>query len=385
MIPAHIEGLLKKYRDGKLTLTERAALFRWYNEQAKEETTFDANDLQHRLHRIEQNLPHRQHTARINRRPWYAWTAAAVLVTSLCSIWFITSDYQKNTPELIVNVDSTATPELITADNQRLALNSIQPGDSILLDQVLLYRTDDGYLAYQYLGDTNQQTAPYQVQTPVGSDIKLLLPDGTRVWLNAASTLSFPLQSSTAPRTVHLQGEAYFEVSKVTNLAHHGFLKFTVHTDRQVVEVLGTKFNVKSFTDDPVTSTSLFEGSVKVQTLKTDRTADKSVILKPGQESIYDKTNGGLDFRSIADKGAQSWRDGYFTFQGESLTQVCHQLSRWYPVEFDIEEKLPEGQYHGDIPKSYSLNEVLQILIQNNMRYTIRNVDDKIIVRLTNK
>ncbi|ERJ58155.1 FecR family protein [Sphingobacterium paucimobilis] len=384
MIPEEVQKLIAKYNSGDISEEERYALYRWYNNRAQEPAFIDEAEMQFRLDRIGRQLPEVSEKRISVIKPWYKWAAAAVvlLVGIGTAVLRMEPEQSKEEP-LIVKVDTAASAQFITADNKSISINTIAVGDTLLSEDLLLYKTEDGYIAYEYReGVAEEVNAKHTVRTPIGTESKILLPDGSKVWLNAASELTFAKQLGSKDRTVFLQGEAYFEVAKQPIDAHH-FATFQVHSEKQVVEVLGTKFRIKSYVDEPVSSTSLYEGSVKLQTLNASDRTDKTVLLKPGQQGLFNRENNLLDFKNISESEPQTWRDGYFSFHGASLEEVCQQLARWYPIRFEIEQGIPKGEYHGDIPKSYTLNEVLDILIQDKMKYRVYNRDNQMVVKLT--
>lgn len=383
MVPEEVQKLIAKYNNGSISEDELSTLLHWYNRQAKEPVSIDEADMQLRLDRIGRHLPDTGEKKISFIKPWYKWVAAAVLLIGIgLSILRLQQRQEPLDEILIVRADTTASAQFITADNRSISINTIAVGDTLATGGLLLYKTEDGYIAYEYREEEQDLNKMHTVRTPIGTESKILLPDGTKVWLNAASELTFAKRLGQTNRTVFLKGEAYFEVSK-QHVDANRFATFQVHSDKQVVEVLGAKFQIKSYADESVVSTSLYEGSVKLQTLDASNRADKTVLLKPGQQGLFDRERNLLDFKNFSESEPQTWRDGYFSFHGESLEDVCQQLARWYPVRFEIQQGLPKGEYHGDISKSYTLNEVLDILIQDKMKYRLYNKDNQMVVKLT--
>jgi len=380
MLPEEIKNLIGKYQARTISETEQERLFRWYNEQARSATSIDNAEMQIRLQRIAGQLPALK-SKPVRQISWVKWAAAAV-ITLAVGLAIYTSQQRYHPLDIVVQADSTQAAELVLANGKVISLDEVGQGDTLDADGSKLYKTSDGYIAYSFDGDLNEASQNYSFRTPVGTETKILLPDGTRVWLNAASELSFQKQWAVENREVYLKGEAYFEVSKQRNPQGRSYTPFKVYSAGQAVEVLGTKFRIQNYQEELWSTTSLFEGSVKLEILASDNQVDKAVILKPGQQSLYNHKSRLLDFKNISQDVPQSWRDGYFSFQGENLREVCAQLARWYPVTFDIDANLPNGEYHGDIPKTYSLNEVLDILIHDNMNYQFSNKDNQIKVRL---
>ncbi len=189
------------------------------------------------------------------------------------------------------------------------------------------------------------------IETPRGGEYMVVLPDGTRVWLNAESSLKYPASFVGIERKVELKGEGYFEV------ASNKKMPFRVKTDMQVVEVLGTHFNINSYPDESSIKTTLLEGSVKIYTGDA-----VSRYLKPGQQS---SVSPGLSAISVTDVNAEeiiAWKNGYFLFNNENIESVMRKISRWYNVDIDYKGKIPEGGFGGAVSKSKNISEVLRIL-----------------------
>jgi ferric-dicitrate binding protein FerR (iron transport regulator) len=211
------------------------------------------------------------------------------------------------------------------ANGQKISLTDAQKGQIIQQKGVQISKTADGQVVYTAATDSKESSGAIAVaqyntmETPRGGQFQLFLPDGTRVWLNAASSLKYPVDlGSAGERRVELSGEAYFEV------AHNKDRPFRVITNRQVVEVLGTHFNVSAYNDEPNTKTTLLEGSVKVTG------GDKSAMLKPGQEvSLTDH----FKVSDVDTEEAVAWKNGYFRFDDERLETVMRKVSRWYNVD----------------------------------------------------
>jgi transmembrane sensor len=195
------------------------------------------------------------------------------------------------------------------------------------------------------------------INTPRGGTYQVLLPDGTKVWLNAASSFKFPSTfANVAERKVELSGEAYFEV------AHNNKQPFLVKTGKQRVEVLGTHFNINSYTDEAETRTTLLEGSVRVTVLdRAEAVNPKSKIenmLVPGEQSIL---KDGMLSTQKADVGTEmAWKNGYFIFKNEDLHSIMRKISRWYNVDIVFSEDMPDIYFDGSISRFRNVSEVLR-------------------------
>jgi ferric-dicitrate binding protein FerR (iron transport regulator) len=232
----------------------------------------------------------------------------------------------------------------------------------------------DGKLSYEASGGklsaTNQ--IPYNsIATPRGGQYQVVLPDGSRVWLNAASSLRFPTAFSGKERRVEVRGEAYFEVAK------NASMPFTVAilsaAGGSEVQVLGTHFNINAYDDDALLKTTLLEGSVKFVN------GDEAMVLNPGEQSQLAR-NGQLNISDRIDVSeVMAWKNGLFHFEGSDITTVMKQLSRWYDVDIVYGEKMVPDLFHAEIPRNTNLSDVLKALaLTGKVEFKVE--DKKIIV-----
>jgi len=243
---------------------------------------------------------------------------------------------------------------LTLADGKRLTLTDVKNGEVAQQHGVKITKAADGQLIYTVssISNENNKNIYNTIETPKGGTYQVRLPDGTKVWLNAASTLKYPVSfiPSQARRVLLLGGEAYFEVAKDKK---HPFI---VQTDRQEVRVLGTHFNVNSYSDEKSDKTTLLEGSVKVITLN-----GSSKTLIPGQQSQITKTNISV-IENIDLEDVTSWKNGYFKFN-EGLESIMNKVSRWYDMDIVYQTKPNnEAVFNGKISRNRSLKELLNML-----------------------
>lgn len=199
--------------------------------------------------------------------------------------------------------------------------------------------------------DTTGEVMMNSIVTPMGGEYRLVLSDGTKVWLNADSRLDFPAKFTGDRREVHASGEVYFEVAKD---AKHPFI---VNARDMHIRVLGTSFNVSAYSDEDVFATTLVEGSVE---LKVDG-VERAVRLVPGEQAILE--DGQVLVRQVDTKLYTSWIADYFAFESESLERVLRKLSRWYRVDFQCDnQQLKEKLFTGNIPKYEDVKKVLEII-----------------------
>jgi len=188
------------------------------------------------------------------------------------------------------------------------------------------------------------------IQTPRGGQYQVILADGTKVWLNSASSLSYPTTFTGKERQVQLKGEAYFEVAEDKNKP------FKVSVADVQVEVLGTHFDVMAYEDETAINTTLLAGAVRVT-----RNGMGSRVLAAGQEASMDRSSGSLSVNEVDGEEAVAWKNGFFAFEGVSIETVMRQLARWYDVDVDYEGKT-DKHFHGMISRSSNVSEVFRML-----------------------
>jgi len=250
---------------------------------------------------------------------------------------------------------------LTLADGSNIVLDSAHNGALTQQGNSKVIKLNSGQLAYQSgAGGPVPTGVQYNtIATPRGGQYQVVLPDGTKVWLNAASSLKFPAAFTGKQRRVELTGEAYFEVAKNPSLP------FIVHSAGSDVEVLGTSFNVNAYDDEETIRTTLLEGSINVSG------GAGHTLLKPGQQAQLDR-KGNLHLVSDANtEEAIAWKNGYFQFDEAGIRVVMRQLSRWYDVEVSYEGPVTERQFGGEMPRGVNLSEVLHILEESNVHFRI--------------
>lgn len=257
---------------------------------------------------------------------------------------------------------------LTLADGSQIPLDSANNGAIAHQGNVQVIKLNNGQLSYKTdntNNTTSDQTHYNSLMTPRGGQFMIILPDGSKVWLNAATALRYPTAFRGNTREVQLTGEAYFEI------APNAQMPFIVKVNNMEVKVLGTHFNIMSYPDENNVQTTLLEGAVQVQ---HDTTA---LRLHPGQQAYLHGNNMTVKEHVDVDE-IVAWKNGYFHFNHESLPGVMRQISRWYDVEVIYETNIPEREFGGKIERNSSLNDVLKILELSNVHYKIK--DRKIII-----
>lgn len=256
---------------------------------------------------------------------------------------------------------------LTLADGQKVILEADKPDTVSLLGKSQVLNNHEGLQIMASKSDNVANNAINSLTTPNGTQYRIVLADGTKVWLNAGSSLKFPTAFSGKNRQVELTGEAYFEV------AHREKQPFKVALPDLNVEVLGTHFNVKAYPNDQNIETTLLEGAVKVNS------GTNVLFLKPGQQSRYDKANGNLK-RTIPEDTSTivAWKNGLFSFENTEIKEVLKQLSRWYDIEVVFRGGVPNRRFSGGFERQTSLEQVTKILNESNINCKLQ--DNKLVI-----
>ena len=375
----HIHDLLKRYLAGQCTDAEREIIEQWYesidrrpdNDTLKQELNGDLDHIGTRIG------VYRRRTFRL----WYYAAAAALLIA-------IGVTYKLYTPpvESPIAVASAIDASNIQPGSDKATL-TLPDGRIIPLDELTigtfghegdnqLIKNEEGSLVYEHSSEqatASSGTDYHTLNIPKGGQHRLTLPDGSRVWINSASSLTFAANGFEHDRTVKLTGEAYFEV------AHNPDEPFRVITEQQTVTVLGTKFNINSYADELGTKTTLVEGSVDVATSGSTH----AVRLRPGQESFVNGL-GKPTVKEVEPSRATAWVNGLFRFDGNTIDEVMRQLSRWYDVDVVFDGELPKGKLYGEVNRNTTANTPLELLSFFDFKHSVSIVNARTRITITN-
>lgn len=334
-----------------------------YNELAGEQ---NRNDLLHNLQDYDGEAAFERFEQKI-QKPRSFWAkrgaqisaAAAVLLLVGSSVFFYTQQKpqgQTTVVKAIVDVAPGGNRATLRLSNGKvITLADQKTGTVIAEGGMTITKSADGQLVYTANKETNETDNRYNtVSTPIGGQYQVTLPDGSKVWLNAASTLSYApslRERGDDKRRVRLTGEAYFQIAKDK---HHPFI---VMTSGQEVEVLGTQFNINSYENETAIRTTLLEGSVRIHQPNSHST-DK--VLKPGQQAAL--AAGGIRISEADLEAVTGWKDGLFVFNNADVPTVMRQLSRWYDVEVEYKGAIPKDLFTGGISRRSNLSTVLKML-----------------------
>jgi len=282
--------------------------------------------------------------------------AAAVLIIISLGIKFYTQrDSQKvvlvTNKKFVHDVAPGGNKAFLTlANGTKLSLTDATDGELARQAGISIVKTEDGQLVYN-VGNTSKQgndTPLFNtIETPRGGQYQINLPDGSRIWLNAASSLRYPVVFSGNERKVELKGEAYFEI------AENKASPFRVVSNKQVVEVLGTHFNINSYPEEGSVKTTLLEGSVKI------RSGNNSAMLRPGQQSQVDQS---IHVTQADIYETVAWKNGKTQFSNADIKTIMRMLSRWYDVEVQYQGEMIGTGFGGSVSRSKNISEILKLL-----------------------
>jgi ferric-dicitrate binding protein FerR (iron transport regulator) len=285
--------------------------------------------------------------------------AASILLVIGLGAYFFVFNKGKQPQETVqalppndIGAPKTNRAMITLANGQTIYLDSAANGSLTLQGTVKLVKLEDGKIAYESTGASSGEVSYNTLFNPRGSRvIDMMLADGSRVWLNAGSSVTYPVAFVGNERKVSVEGEAYFEV------AHDASKPFIVSKGETAVRVLGTRFNVNAYDDEADIRITLLQGSVQV----TDR--QHAAAIKPGEQAIVkaDKINvaGNVDLEQV-----MSWKEGYFRMKGTDLASLMRQVARWYDVQVVYKSSVPEARFGGLINREVNVSDVLKALEQ---------------------
>jgi len=345
-----ITQLTEKFKSGKASEAELALLESWYLNY-KEPEPYEL-DIEQRSKDLEAVFLKLQETQQpIKRRLWPRLSIAASLLVLLSVSLYL---YLNQSPMSLEQaaIKSGIKPGgnkayLTLADGTRITLTEAKNGELAQQSGISITKTADGTIVYTAVEQSSDPASSNTFETPKGGQYQLQLPDGSKVWLNAASSLTYPTSfAALKERRVSLKGEGYFEISKDAEKP------FIVQTGVQEVKVLGTHFNIDAY--ETAIKTTLIEGSVKIRTKTEEKT------LHPGEQSSARADQ--IDVQAADLYQAMAWKNGDFVFEGASLGSIMNQISRWYNVDLSYEGQIADLQFGGSISRTKSIHEVLRVL-----------------------
>ncbi len=397
------QELAEKWLNNTISPQESEEFLQWYNSGQENDIyiprDYADNDqeLKGRIFaEINQSISEPVYSTSYRNQSWFA--AAAVIIAVIAAGFYFTSAPKESKQYVANKVISEpitksplrkGSPVPEVEDQKSVLVNDIEAGENkaililgdgskIILDDAKngilanqggnsILKAAEGEVIYSFLNeikdplslDENAPVIYNTIETPKGGKFQIKLPDGSKVWLNAASSLRFPTVFNGPKRQVELKGEAYFEVSPDKSKI------FEVNTRNQVVQVLGTHFNINAYLDEPTVNTTLLEGSVRVSDLRTNI----SQLLKPGEQSQLSEQIEVINLKNTNE--AVAWKDGYFQFDEADIKTVMRQIERWYDVSVVYEGDLPNYRFGGEIERNLSLLQVLKVLEKTKVHFRL--------------
>lgn len=309
------------------------------------------------LNRLHQKIDP-ENTAKPNIRFWIAAASVLFVLSASLIVWKLNRKPErqltKAEPKAIKNdiLPGGNKATLTLADGSVINLDNSKNGTLSNKNNIAVNKVADGQVIYNstQVNSTAEVSNYNIISTPRGGQYTIILADGTKVWLNAATTLKFPAVFAGNERRVELNGEAYFEVAK--NKAK----PFKVSVNNMTVEVLGTHFNVMGYSDDNTTQTTLIEGSVKLTN------GSNKAVLKPGEQGVLRKEQSVFNVQNVNTDDVVAWKNGYFTFKNEDIRVVMKKVSRWYDVDVVYHGNLGKKSFGGSVSRFENVSELLKTI-----------------------
>lgn len=367
-----LKELARKWLEGSLNKDEEILFNRWYDRSLPSEIEIDAPDadakaFKERVYeRIMASIYKKKNADISYKRKRIVWSVAASVLV-LLGLGIYLSKQKVTAPRPAIAISDIAPggnrATLTLSNGQVIYLDSIS-GKTKLADQgnVQVLNLPEGILAYQPAGSNAAGEMVYNtLSTPLGGQYQLLLPDGTKVWLNSESSIHYPVNFAGTDRIVSITGEAYFEV------AHDAKKPFMVKVGNTIVHDIGTHFNINAYSDEPDLKVSLIEGAVNVE----QTTLHTTKLMRPGEQVSINK-QGIMKVSEAANlESATAWKDGLFDFDGENLETVMRQLARWYNVGIEYPDGIPDIQFTGSVHRTVNASQVLDMLGYFNIHFEI--------------
>lgn len=369
-------NLINKYLSNQATAEEEKLLLNYYSTLQKNELKWDEllmgdeNVAKVELYsKVLSEIKTRESASKriIFLRRWFVAASIALFLVASSSVFF----YLKHNNSYLLTKNKTRSLNkhtiapggnkalLTLANGSKITLDDVATGELAKQSGVKITKAANGQLVYTIENVPSNSATPTQlayntIETPKGGQYQVDLPDGSKVWLNAGSLLRYPINFNGSVRKVELTGEAYFEVAKNANKP------FRVVSNKQVVEVLGTHFNISSYIDEASVKTTLLEGSVKVLSIGSNQ----SKLLKPGEQSNINYLNNTFSVQPVNTEEAVAWKNGYFLFVDEDMKSIMSKFARWYNVDVEYLGNVDNLRFGGMVSRSKDLAQALKIIEQ---------------------
>jgi len=363
-----INELIQKFKENTATDAEKQALMEWYRSTVYRDAEFpeeEASVEAFMLQRLETSIGSKRGTG---RRNWYIAAASVILLLGIGMVVMLRESRPREVAVQTVHDirPGTNVATLTLANGSTISLTDAAKGNIAEQGGIRVSKSADGEIVYTVapstypsgLPDTSAAFTYNKIEIPAGGQYQVVLPDGTRVWLNSSSWLRFPVRFSSGERRVELSGEAYFDVRRDAGVP------FRISSLRQEIEVLGTQFNVHAYPDETNIRTTLVDGAVRVMA------GGESVLLKPNEEADL---GHGLHVSPADIEAAVAWKNGYFRCVDQPLESIMKQVSRWYNVKVVYEDEKMKDETFGVLSNKFSNISVLLKMMEKtgNAKFTV--------------
>ncbi|KAA8486276.1 FecR family protein [Arcticibacter tournemirensis] len=354
--------LAEKWMTGKITPEEEAEFAAWYNAGQDKPVTVSSEFASDERSQKERMLATVDWTGsekrglivRLKSWPFRRVAASVALILSLCILLLIL----RKDPGTVQTADNDIAPGenkavLTLSNGKKILLDDSADGEIAKQSGIKITKKTNGELVYTVVDPASRGITAGQtnvIETPKGGQYQINLPDNTKIWLNAGSSLRYPVAFTGKERKVVLTGEAYFEV------APDKTKPFIVESDQIEIKVLGTHFNVMAYDDEETMNTTLLEGSVLI------RNRYGKQLLMPGQQASIDKKNDQIIVSQANIKANVAWKNGYFYFHDEDIRSVMMRVARWYDVEVVYQGDVKSPPFGGTFSRYKKLSQLLAYL-----------------------
>ena len=365
--------LLKKHQNGTLSSEDKDKLDAWYlHKAANSNKQLSEYELADSYEHLKSRLPLVKQPKVITLWPRVVAAASIALLFGVGIFYFTKSEVGVEQENIqVVEKPKEIAPGgnrgiLTLSNGKQIVLSDISSKDIIAKedqDEVTIKMDANGVITYVINPNANASEEDANsfntLSTPTGGQYNIVLADGTKVFLNAVSSIKYPTQFNGDKRIVELEGEAYFEVAKNKSKP------FLVKSANQTIEVLGTHFNVHAYNNESVIKTTLLEGSVAVSS------KNQKAILKPGQQSNISESSSKIAVKEVDTEAAIAWKNGRFKFDNADLKSVMKQLERWYGIKVEYRGDVSDVRFNGGTFRNKNLSEVLKVLELSNIKFKV--------------
>lgn len=360
------KALLSKYRDGKCSDQEKAIVERWLFQYNDDDIDLSEGSMEEIRKQVLENLPVHEKNQKGKIFTIQRVVAAASILLFLSFGAYFLGGKKAKKIQIVQIQQHDARPgsfkaTLTLSNGKQISLNEAKKGIIAKDNHAVIQKTANGTVVYNAGSQANSKEIVYNtITTPRGGMWPVVLPDGSKVMLNAATTLRYPVSFNGNERVVELDGEAYFEV------VHNVAKPFKVKSNGQTVEDLGTHFNINAYHDEPAITTTLLEGSIRLIRNNIVTT------IKPGEEAVWTDHASRFKIDKVDVDDAVAWKNGLFQFDHASIAAIMRQTSRWYDVDISYEGNIPQVTFSGNLQRNVDASVLLDELRVTGIHFKIQ-------------